>query len=58
MVPGDLPGLIETLQRALADLARLRRMGQASHRIVVEEVNTEVMLQVFLQALEAVAGEA
>ena len=58
VVPGDLPGLIETLQRALADPARLRRMGQASHRIVVEEVNTEIMLQVFLQALEAVAGEA
>jgi glycosyltransferase involved in cell wall biosynthesis len=58
VAPGDLPGLIETLQRALADPARLRRMGEASHRIVVEEVNTEVMLRVFLQALEAVTGEA
>ena len=38
--------------------ARLRRMGEASHRIVVEEVNIEVMLRVFLQALEAVPGEA
>jgi len=55
--PGDLPGLIETLQRALANPARLRHMGEASHRIAVEEVNTEVMLQVFLQALEAVTGE-
>ena len=57
VVPGDLPGLIETLQRAVADPVRLRRMGEASHRIAVEEVNTEVMLQVFLQALEAVTGE-
>jgi len=58
VIPGDLPGLIETLQRALADPARLRRMGEASHRITVEEVNIEVMLQVFLQALDAVTGEA
>jgi glycosyltransferase involved in cell wall biosynthesis len=58
VAPGDLPGLIETLQRALADPARLRRMGEASHRITVEEVNIEVMLQVFLQALEAATGEA
>jgi len=57
VAPGDLTGLIETLQRAVADPVRLRRMGEASHRIVVEEVNTEVMLQVFLQALEAATGE-
>jgi glycosyltransferase involved in cell wall biosynthesis len=56
IAPGDLQGLTEALQQALADPLRLRRMGQASHRITVQEVNIEVMTQAFLQALQAVAG--
>jgi glycosyltransferase involved in cell wall biosynthesis len=56
IAPGDLDGLIQALRHAAADRARLRRMGVVSHRITVEEVNIEVMVQVFLQALDAVAG--
>jgi glycosyltransferase involved in cell wall biosynthesis len=55
--PGDLSGLIEALQAALEDRARLRRMGQVSHRITTDEVNIEVMVRVFLQALVAVTAE-
>lgn len=50
---GDLKALETALAQAMADPQRLRRMGEASHRITQEEVNTEVMLQVFLQALQA-----
>jgi glycosyltransferase involved in cell wall biosynthesis len=57
LVPaGDLSGLTQALQQAADDPRRLQRMGQASHRITVEEVNIEVMVRVFLQALDAVTG--
>jgi len=57
VAPGDLTGLIEALQAALADRSRLRRMGEVSHHIAAHEVNIEVMVQVFLQALAAVTAE-
>ncbi len=51
----DLPGLTELLQRALADPGRLRRMGEASYRIVAEEINVDKMVEVFVQAANEVA---
>jgi glycosyltransferase involved in cell wall biosynthesis len=52
--PGDLPALIAALQIALGDVQQLDRMGQASFRIVSEEVNLDQMAAVFLQAIKAV----
>jgi glycosyltransferase involved in cell wall biosynthesis len=52
--PGDLPALTAALQSALADINRLRQMGQASYRIVSQEINVENMVQVFTQAVLAV----
>ena len=52
--PDDLTALTRTLVMALADSHHLRRMGAESYRIVREEVNLEKMVEVFLQALEAV----
>jgi glycosyltransferase involved in cell wall biosynthesis len=49
--PGDLPAMTETLQTALSDIPRLRRMGAESYRIVTEEVNLEIMVNAFIQAL-------
>lgn len=53
---GDGAALKAALQNALADLPRLRQMGAASFRIVVEEINLEHMVDVFAQAL-AFVGE-
>jgi glycosyltransferase involved in cell wall biosynthesis len=49
--PGDVPALRLALQDALADLPRLRRMGAESYRLVAEEVNLEMMVNVFVTAL-------
>ncbi|GAB4528744.1 MAG: hypothetical protein Fur0018_15010 [Anaerolineales bacterium] len=51
--PGDLNALTETLREALSDMARLRRMGEASYRIVRDEINLQRMAAAFV---EAVAG--
>jgi glycosyltransferase involved in cell wall biosynthesis len=51
--PGELEALAQTLQTALSDAPRLRRMGAASFRIASEEINLENMVAVFLHALEA-----
>jgi glycosyltransferase involved in cell wall biosynthesis len=51
--PSDLPALTGTLKTALADIPRLRRMGTESYRIVAEEVNLEVMVDTFIEALIA-----
>jgi glycosyltransferase involved in cell wall biosynthesis len=56
--PGDLGALVDALQQALSDAPRLRRMGQASYQVVSQEVNLEAMVEVFLQALEAVSGRS
>ena len=52
--PGDLQALTWTLQSALEDVPRLRRMGQASFQIVQEQANIEKMVEVFIQALNSV----
>ena len=52
--PGDVQQLTTTLQNALADPAKLRKMGQESFRIVSEEINLENMVQGFADAICAV----
>ena len=49
--PGDLEALTRTLQDALSDASRLRRMGRQSYRIVAEEANLERMVEVFINAV-------
>jgi glycosyltransferase involved in cell wall biosynthesis len=51
---GDPDALRTTLQRALSDIPLLRRMGQASYRIVADEINLENMVQVFDRAVRSV----
>ena len=46
--------LSETLTAALSDAARLRRMGDASFRIVNDEVNIEVMASAFANAINTI----
>ncbi|HSB65227.1 MAG TPA: glycosyltransferase family 4 protein, partial [Anaerolineales bacterium] len=53
----DLPALINLIQSALSDPARLRRMGEASSRIVTEEVNVEAMVEVFIRVLNDLSKE-
>jgi glycosyltransferase involved in cell wall biosynthesis len=49
--PSDLSALTAALHTALMDIPRLRRMGAESYRIVAEEINLEVMVNVFIAAL-------
>jgi hypothetical protein len=39
------------MKDALSDVARLRRMGKESYRIVKEEINIEKMVETFVAAL-------
>jgi glycosyltransferase involved in cell wall biosynthesis len=48
---GDFDALVATMKDALADVARLRRMGEESYRIVKEEINIEKMVEAFVGAL-------
>ena len=43
--------LEDVLREALADASRLREMGAESYRIVSEEINLEIMVSVFIEAL-------
>lgn len=52
--PGETDALRNTLQEALSDAPRLRRMGGESFRIVRDEVNLEQMVTVFAQAVATV----
>lgn len=52
--PNNLDALYSLLERALADAARLRRMGAESYRIVSQEINLERMVGEFVAALNAV----
>jgi glycosyltransferase involved in cell wall biosynthesis len=56
--PDDLSALVETLNIALSESTRLRRMGKESYRIVAEEANLEKMVAVFLEALACVSRNA
>jgi glycosyltransferase involved in cell wall biosynthesis len=52
--PDSPDALVQALRVALSDRERLRQMGQASYRIVKDEINIEAMVDVFLQAIERV----
>jgi glycosyltransferase involved in cell wall biosynthesis len=49
--PDDFETLVSTMKDALSDVARLRRMGEESYRIVREEINIEKMVETFATAL-------
>jgi len=53
--PEDYSALISTMKNALSDIARLRKMGEESFRIVSEEINIQKMADVFVDALNSVA---
>jgi len=53
--PGDDDALVSTLREALSDIGRLRKMGDASYRIVSQEINLEKMVEVFVQALNSIS---
>jgi glycosyltransferase involved in cell wall biosynthesis len=52
--PGDLQALIQRLAEALNNPTRLRKMGAASFQIVSNEINLEMMVDVFAKAVCAV----
>lgn len=55
LIPSDdVHVLRSTLEQALSDVNRLRRMGKASFRIIHEEINIEKMVEIFVQALNSV----
>ena len=53
--PDDFDALLLTISDALSDVARLRKMGEESYRIVAEEINIEKMVEVFVMALNKLA---
>ena len=55
--PGNLSGLVKTLEEALSDAGRLRRMGDKSYKIVSEEINLENMVEVFEKAVRSIWRE-
>jgi glycosyltransferase involved in cell wall biosynthesis len=53
ITPDDYGVLVSTIKDALSDMARLRKMGEESFRIVSEEINTQKMADVFVKALNS-----
>jgi len=52
LVPaGDISTLTSTIKSALSDPERLRKMGQASYRLVRDKINIESMVDVFVDVL-------
>jgi glycosyltransferase involved in cell wall biosynthesis len=51
--PENYDALVSTMKNALSDVARLRRMGAESFRIVSEEINIQNMAETFVRALNA-----
>ncbi|MDQ2691087.1 MAG: glycosyltransferase family 4 protein [Chloroflexota bacterium] len=51
--PDDFEALLFVMKEALSDVARLRRMGDESYRIVREEINLEKMVETFVTTLNA-----
>lgn len=51
--PEDYGALVRVTREALSDASRLRRMGEESRRIVVEEINIEKMVEAFVRALKS-----
>ena len=57
--PGNFEALLSAMKEALSDVARLRRMGEASYQIVKREINLEQMVDAFIHALNiTVRGSA
>lgn len=54
---GDFDALLATMKDALSDVARLRRMGEESYRIVKDEINIEKMVEVFVLASNRLTGK-
>ncbi|MFC2052817.1 glycosyltransferase family 4 protein [Chloroflexota bacterium] len=52
--PGDKNALTNAMNTALSNPELLRRMGMASYRIVLEEVNIDAMADVFIEAIMSV----
>jgi len=55
--PDDFDALVSTMKDALSDVARLRRMGEESYRIVKEEINTGKMVETFVTALNTLTDK-
>lgn len=55
--PDDFDALLRTMKGALSDIKRLRRMGEASYRIVREEINVEKMAETFVNAINSLTGK-
>jgi glycosyltransferase involved in cell wall biosynthesis len=51
--PGDLPALTNAMQSALFDPIGLREKGKNAYRVIVEEINLEKMVEVFIVALSS-----
>jgi glycosyltransferase involved in cell wall biosynthesis len=57
-IPADDPlALTNILRQALSDPLKLRKMGDASFRIVSEEINVDQMVKVFIEVLNKVSME-
>lgn len=52
--PEDYDALVSAMKNALSDVARLRKMGEESFRIVSEEINIQKMAEMFITALNSV----
>lgn len=58
MIPaGDSQALKNILLEALSDPTRLRDMGAASYRLVMDEFNLEAMVEAFVRVLTSVQSE-
>jgi glycosyltransferase involved in cell wall biosynthesis len=55
--PDDFTALLTTVKDALSDVARLRKMGEESYRIVKEDINIEKMVETFVTALNQLCGK-
>jgi len=55
--PDNFEALLFTMKDALADVARLRKMGAESYRIVKEEISIEKMVETFVSALNQLCGK-
>jgi glycosyltransferase involved in cell wall biosynthesis len=54
--PEDYGALVSAMKNALSDMARLRKMGEESFRIVSEEINIQKMAESFVDALNNVTS--
>lgn len=57
IIPNDVDALTAALMAALSDVSGLRQKGRESYRIVMDEVNVENMVKVFLKAIKSVINK-